>query len=167
MTRSPVCGGRGTSRWWNGRSARSRVPAGRPVRPICGNGSPCATTRCCGNWGHGSDGLIGAGTKRCGTKEWQMAVSIDAEKDAVLREAARYGAEVAPAGILGRADAHAAPVTPDAADLLGYFRMYYRHVAPDDLVGRAPERVAAVPLEHSSLRAPIPHRPALVPLRAP
>src|SRR5260370_38755920 len=149
MTRSPVCGGWGQCGWWNGRSARSRVPAGRPVRPICGNGSHCATTRCCGNCGHGSDGLIGAGTKRCGTKEWQMAVSIDAEKDAVLREAARYGAEVAPAGILGRADAHAAPVTPDAADLLGYFRMYYRPVAPDDLGGPARERVAAGALEHA------------------
>jgi len=94
-----------------------------------------------------------------------MAVSIDAEKDAVLREAARYGAEVAPAGILGRADAHAAPVTPDAADLLGYFRMYYRHVAPDDLVGRAPERVAAVALEHARLGARRPQGRALVRVR--
>ena len=94
-----------------------------------------------------------------------MAVSLDTEKDAVLREAARCGAEMAPAGVLGRAGAAAAPVCPDAADLLGYFRMYYRHVAPEDLAGRAPARVAAVALEHARLGARRPQGRALVRVR--
>jgi glutamate dehydrogenase len=94
-----------------------------------------------------------------------MAVSLDAEKDAVLREAARCGAEVAPAGVLGRAGADAAPVRPGPDDLLEYFRLYYRHVAPEDLAGRAPARVAAVALEHARLGAHRPQGRALVRVR--
>ncbi len=94
-----------------------------------------------------------------------MVVSLDADKEAVLREAARFGAEIAPAGALGRAGAAAVPVCPDAADLLGYFRMYYRHVAPEDLAGRAPARVASVALEHARLGARRPQGRALVRVR--
>ena len=94
-----------------------------------------------------------------------MAVSLDTEKDAVLREAARCGAEMAPAGVLGRAGADVVPTRPAAADLLDYFRLYYRHVAPEDLAGRAPARVAAVALEHAKLGARRPQGRALVRVR--
>jgi glutamate dehydrogenase len=93
-----------------------------------------------------------------------MAVSLDAEKEAVLREAARY-TELAPAGVLGRFGADAAAARPSAADLLAYYRLYYRHVAPEDLVGRAPARVAAVALEHARLGAYRPQGRALVRVR--
>src|SRR6266566_306648 len=99
-----------------------------------------------------------------GTKECAMAVSLDAEKDAVLREAARY-AELAPAGVLGRFGADATATRPSAADLLAYYRLYYRHVAPEDLAGRAPARVAAVALEHARLGAHRPQGRALVRVR--
>jgi glutamate dehydrogenase len=94
-----------------------------------------------------------------------MAVSLDTEKDAVLREAARCGAEVAPAGVLGRTGADVTATRPMPADLLEYFRLYYRHVAPEDLAGRSPSRVAAVAMEHARLGARRPQGRALVRVR--
>ncbi len=94
-----------------------------------------------------------------------MAVTVDKETDTLLRQAARRGAEVAAPGVLGRAGATAGPIRPGAADLLEYFRMYYRHVAPEDLVGRDPARVAAVALEHARLAGHRPQGRALVRVR--
>ncbi len=94
-----------------------------------------------------------------------MAVSLDEEKDKVLRAAARGGAEMAPAGMLGNAAPAEAVLCPEPEDLLGYFRLYYRHVAPEDLAGRDPARVAAVAMEHASLGARRPQGRALVRVR--
>jgi glutamate dehydrogenase len=94
-----------------------------------------------------------------------MAVSLDNEKDTALREAAAHGGESAWPGSLGGAGPEATQPTP--ADLLGYLRLYYRHVAPEDLVGRDPARVAAVALEHARMGARRPQGRALVRVYAP
>jgi len=93
-----------------------------------------------------------------------MAVSLDAEKDAVLREAARGGAEVPPtadSAVGGRVR----DLSPVPEDLFEYFRLYYRHVAPEDLAGRDPARVAAVATEHARFGAHRPPGRALVRVR--
>ncbi len=100
-----------------------------------------------------------------------MAVSLDAEKDAVLRQAARGSAEVAAAGVAGTADSAATAdgggrgPSPVPEDLFEYFRLYYRHVAPEDLAGRDPARVAAVAIEHARFGAHRPQGRALVRVR--
>ena len=92
-----------------------------------------------------------------------MEVGLDQEMDAVLREAARHGAQLAAATAAGLADPGAAAIPP--ADLFAYFRLYYRHVAPEDLVGRDPARVASVALEHARLGVRRPQGRALVRVR--
>ncbi len=94
-----------------------------------------------------------------------MAMSLDDQKDAILREAAQRGAKTAVADVLGRAAAgvgQGADAGPRPADLLGFLRMYYRFVAPEDLAGREPERVATVALEQARLGAHRPQGRALV-----
>jgi len=98
-----------------------------------------------------------------------MAVSLDKEKNAVLREAARRTAVAAP-GVPGGA-APAAGVGPGGVgpgqeDVLAYLRVYYRHFATEDLAGRDPARVAAVALDHAGFGAVRPQGRALVRVRA-
>ncbi|SRR6266536_795693 len=99
-----------------------------------------------------------------------MAVSLDEGRDAILREVAQRGVEIVSPGVLGRAAAQASgtagadgtPSRPGPADLLRFLRMYYRHVAPEDLAGRDPVQLAAVALEHARLGAHRPQGRALV-----
>ena len=92
-----------------------------------------------------------------------MELSLDQQKDAVLREAARLCAQVAAASPAGLADPCAAAIP--TADLVAYFRLYYRHLAPEDLAGRDPARVASVALGHASFGAHRPPGRALVRVR--
>ncbi len=95
-----------------------------------------------------------------------MAMSLDDQKDAILREAARWGAETAAADVLGRAAVgHGTDARPKPADLLGFLRRYYRFVAPEDLADREPARVATVALEHVSFGTHRPQGRALVRVR--
>src|SRR6266702_2566768 len=95
-----------------------------------------------------------------------MAMSLDDQKDAILREAARRGAETAAADVLGRAAVgHGTDARPKPADLLGFLRRYYRFVAPEDLADREPARVATVALEHVSFGTHRPQGRALVRVR--
>ena len=95
-----------------------------------------------------------------------MAMSLDDQKDAILREAARWGAETAAADVLGRAAVgHGTDARPKPADLLGFLRRYYRFVAPEDLADRGPARVATVALEHVSFGTHRPQGRALVRVR--
>ena len=117
-----------------------------------------------------------------------MTVGLDREKDAVLREAARLGADMPVAGVLagtgpgagagaagtgagaepgplGGQGAPAGPATPGPDEILGFLHMYYRLVAPEDLAGRDPAHVAAVALEHAAFGAQRPQGRALVRVR--
>ncbi|MGE5292875.1 MAG: NAD-glutamate dehydrogenase [Micromonosporaceae bacterium] len=108
-------------------------------------------------------------------------MGLDHEKDAVLREAARLGADMPVAGVLVGAGAGtgagaepgpdrgygppAGPAAPEPDEILGFLRMYYRHVAPEDLAGRDPAHVAAVALEHAAFGSRRPQGRALVRVR--
>ncbi len=90
--------------------------------------------------------------------------NLDQSKDRILREAA--GAAAAP----GTAGAGAAPgaaeeegAIPSAlGDLEAFLRAYYRHVAPEDLNGAGPARVAAVAVAHAAVGSARPQGRALV-----
>ncbi|HYJ77047.1 MAG TPA: hypothetical protein VEX89_00680, partial [Actinomycetes bacterium] len=58
---------------------------------------------------------------------------------------------------------------PDAAedDLLPFLRRYYRHVAPEDLVGRRVEDILDAPMAHRELAARRPQGTASVRVRTP
>jgi glutamate dehydrogenase len=109
-----------------------------------------------------------------------MAVSLDHQKDAVLREAARVGAEMPAANMLAGAGAGegrpgqghrpaTASARPESAQreqrVLAFLRTYYRLVAPEDLAGKDPARVAAVALEHARFGSLRPQGRALVRVR--
>ncbi|HUY44592.1 MAG TPA: NAD-glutamate dehydrogenase [Streptosporangiaceae bacterium] len=82
-----------------------------------------------------------------------MSDTAASDKDVLLAEAAKHAAA-------------AGPADPAVADLLGYFRAYYRHVTVEDLAAAGPEAVAGVALEQARLAAHRPQGRALVRVRA-
>ncbi|GGK64543.1 NAD-glutamate dehydrogenase [Sphaerisporangium melleum] len=77
-------------------------------------------------------------------------MSLDEAKDRLLRSAADLCADSQEAEDLG------------GEDILAFLRLYYRHVAPEDLIDRDPRQVAATALEHRRFAADRPQGRALV-----
>ncbi len=66
--------------------------------------------------------------------------------------------------LLDEATTLAGPI-PGVGDVAGFLRAYYRHVAPDELAGAGPERMAAVAAAHADFAADRPQGRALVGIR--
>jgi hypothetical protein len=87
-------------------------------------------------------------------RQAERVLGLEQAKEALLDRALELAAE--------RPD-----VTVPAEDLAPYLHRYYRHIAPEDLVGRRVEDVLGAPLAHRELAASRPQGTASVRVRTP
>jgi glutamate dehydrogenase len=87
-------------------------------------------------------------------RQAERAQALEHAKEALLDRALDLAAE--------RPD-----VTVPSDDLAAFVHRYYRHIAPEDLVGRRVEDVLAAPLDHRELAASRPQGTASVRVRTP